>query len=86
MNKTDSRITVRWNIQDTNALSDEQKTRILAKLDGQLASGGNLFVHSDTAHCQLQNKAKAFERLAKIIRKALHVTRKRIDTKILQAA
>lgn len=86
VNKTDSRVTVRWNIQKTCVLSEEQKVRILGKLQSQITSDGDFAVHCDVHRSQLQNKTDALKRLAKEIHKALAVHKKRMKTKIPRAA
>lgn len=82
VNKTSSRITVRWNLVNTVALSFEQKQRALEKLAGQLTSEGDIIVHNSFSRSQLQNKQAALDNLANIIRKALTVPKRRMKTKV----
>ena len=86
VNKTDSRITVRWNVKNSCALTDEQKERVLGKLASQLTSDGDLIVHSSASRSQQQNKQAAFIRLAEEIRKALVVPKKRMATRVSKSA
>lgn len=86
VNKTDSRITVRWNILATTALSEEQKVRVLAKLGSRVTSDGDLLVHHSASRSQLQNKEGAFAALAQTVFKALQVAKKRKPTKVSKAA
>ncbi len=86
VNKTDSRITVRWNVKNTSALTDEQKERVLEKLQSQLTSDGDFIVHSSASRSQQQNKQAAFIRLAEEIRKALVVPKKRMATRVSKRA
>lgn len=81
VNKTNTRITVRWNVKTTNALTDEQKERVLNKLASQLTIDGDLIIHSSASRSQQQNKEMALARLAQEIRKALHVPKKRMATR-----
>ena len=85
VNKTDSRITVRWNIKNSGALTDEQKERLLAKLASQLTSDGDFIVHSSASRSQQQNKQAAFIRLAEEIKKALIIPKKRMATRVSKA-
>jgi ribosome-associated protein len=85
VNKTDTRITIRWNIKTTTALTDEQKNYILEKLQARITSDGDLIVHNSESRSQLQNKKNALNNLAAIIRNALTVQKKRIATKMPQA-
>jgi len=86
VNKTSSRITVRWNVVNTAALSFEQKQRVLEKLAGQLTTEGDIIVHNSTSRSQPQNKQAALDNLANIVRKALHVPKKRMKTKVPKGA
>ena len=86
VNKTSSRITVRWNILTTNVLLPMQKSRALQKLAENLTNDGELIVHNSTSRSQPQNKVAALERLAELVRKALYIPKKRMQTKIPKAA
>jgi ribosome-associated protein len=85
VNKTDSRITVRWNIKASVALTDEQKERILERLQSRVTDDGDLIVHNSESRSQGQNKKNALINLAAVVRNALHVAKKRIATKIPKA-
>ena len=82
VNKTDTRITVRWNVNSTTALTEEQKNYVLEKLQTRLSSEGDIIVHNSESRSQLQNKKNALNNLAAIIRNALFVQKKRIATKV----
>ena len=82
VNKTESRITVRWNVLASVALNDEQKERVLQKLQSRLTSDGYLIINEGGSRSQQQNKEVVLARLAEEIRKALHVPKKRMATKV----
>lgn len=82
VNKTDTKITVRWNIKNSNALADEQKQLIFDNLQSRITLDGDLIVHNSESRSQQQNKKNALNNLTAIIRNALHVRKKRIATKI----
>lgn len=82
VNKSDTRVTVRWNIKTTNALSEEQKIRVLEKLHAQVTNDGDIIVHSSASRSQDQNKKMAFVLLADKVRQALHVPKKRMATAV----
>jgi ribosome-associated protein len=82
VNKTETRITVRWNIKSSSALTDEQKNYLLEKLQSQLTDDGDIVVHNSESRSQQQNKKNALNNLAAIIRNGLHVPKKRIATKV----
>ena len=82
VNKTDTRVTIRWNVRQTTALSEAQKERVLFNLQAQLTSEGDLIVHNNASRSQQQNKKNALANLAQAVRKALFVPKKRIETKV----
>lgn len=86
VNKTDSRITLRWNVPTTTALDAAQKERVLSKLQGRLTTEGDLIVHNSTTRSQKQNLEMAMKSLAYEVKKALHVPKKRVATKVSKSA
>ncbi len=56
VNKSDTRITLRWNVKNTNILDDEQKERVLQKLQNRLTVDGDFIIHSSESRSQQQNK------------------------------
>ncbi len=86
VNKTSTRITIRWNVKQTAALTEEQKARVLLHLAARLTSDGDLIIHNSQSRSQQQNKEQALANLAQIIRKALYVPKKRMQTRIPKEA
>jgi ribosome-associated protein len=82
VNKTDTRITVRWNIKNTFSLTEEQKALLLQKLSSRISTDGDLIIHNSTSRSQQQNKKNALLVLAQILRDALYIPKKRIATKV----
>lgn len=82
VNKTSTRITVRWNVKNTNALNNEQKALVLQNLHARLTSEGDLIVHNSTSRSQQQNKRMALMVLAQEVREALFIPKKRTQTRI----
>jgi ribosome-associated protein len=85
VNKTDTKITIRWNIKSSSALTEEQRTLILEKLQSRITEDGDLIVHNSESRSQQQNKKNALNNLAAVIRGTLHVQKKRIATKVSKA-
>jgi ribosome-associated protein len=81
VNKTDTRITIRWNVKTTSVLSEEQKNRVLQNLQSRLTTEGELIIHNSESRSQQQNKEMALAQLVQIVRKALHVPKKRMKTR-----
>ena len=82
VNKTDSRVIIRWNIHTTIALNDIQKERVMQKLHNILTAEGDLIVQNGASRSQQQNKKAALAQVAQIVRTALHVPKKRRATSI----
>jgi len=81
VNKSNTRVTLRWNIETSEALSDRQRTLLLSRLDHRLTRGGELVLHADRARSRVRNLENARERLAKIVSGGLATARTRIATK-----
>lgn len=86
VNKTETRVTVMWNVYTSNALTEEQKNRIIGNLGSRITSDGNLVVHNNESRSQQKNKELAFMNFAKLISKALYVPKKRMKTRLSKAA
>lgn len=86
VNKTSTKITVRWNVKNTNALTEEQKARVLEKLAHRLTTEGDLIIHNSTSRSQDHNKKMALAQLAHDVKKALHVPKKRMKTRVSKVA
>ena len=81
VNKSSTRITVRWNVKTTTALNEEQKNRVLQNLQSRLTEDGDFIIHNRATRSQQQNKKNALELLVKAVRKALHVPKRRMKTR-----
>jgi ribosome-associated protein len=82
VNKTDTRITIRWNIKSSSVLTEEQKEYIVERLRSRITDDGDLIIHNSESRSQQQNKKNALLNLTMIVRNALFVAKKRIATKI----
>jgi ribosome-associated protein len=86
VNKTSSRIEIRWNVRTTTALDEGARARVLEKLAARLDGDGNVRVVSSEMRSQLQNRERAERRLAELIAKALTIPKARKRTKPSRAA
>jgi ribosome-associated protein len=82
VNKTETRVTVRWNVFASSALNEEQKELLRKNLISRLTAEGDLLVHNSESRSQSHNKQRALALLAQEIRQALHVAKKRTKTYI----
>ncbi len=86
VNKSNTRITVRWNVLQSHALSDEQKERVMQKLHPHVTHEGDYIVHNSESRSQHINKKHALMHLAQEVRKALFVPKKRMATRVSKSA
>ncbi len=82
VNKTETKVTVRWNVNNTAVLTEEQKIRVLQNLSSRLTDDGDLVIHCSVSRSQQHNKKLALDQLAKIVQKALFVPKKRMKTRV----
>ncbi len=80
VNKSNTRVTLRWNIETSEVLSDRQRARLLSRLDHRLTRAGELVLHAGRARSRTRNLERARERLAEIVSEGLATARARIAT------
>jgi ribosome-associated protein len=81
VNKSNTRVTLRWNIETSEALSDRQRALLRSRLDHRLTRSGELLLHAGRARSRARNLERARERLAEIVLDGLATARTRIATK-----
>ncbi|AHG91527.1 Class I peptide chain release factor [Gemmatirosa kalamazoonensis] len=86
VNTSSTRIELRWNVRTTRALDDARRDHVLARLAARLDADGNVRVVASEFRSQRQNREAAEARLADLVRRALHVPKKRKATKPSRAA
>jgi ribosome-associated protein len=86
VNTSSTRIELLWDLTGSQAVTDEERERIRIKLAPRLDSEGMVRVVASDRRSQAQNRQAADERLASLLRHALHVPKKRRATKPTRAA
>ena len=81
VNKTSSKVEVRFNIMTSEGLQDSEKERLLSKLSSRLTSEGELTMQCGESRSQHRNKAIVIERLLDLLKEQLTVNKKRKKTK-----
>jgi ribosome-associated protein len=71
VNKTSSRVTLRWNVATSAALSEPQRGRLLERLGTRLTREGDLVLHAQRSRSQARNREHARARLVELVRGAL---------------
>ena len=80
VNKSSTRVTLRWSVIRSRALDREQRERLLVRLGSRLTRAGELVVHADRARSRARNREAARRRLAELVTAALRVERSRRAT------
>jgi ribosome-associated protein len=86
VNTSSTRVELLWNVERTRALSDQQRSRVRAKLATRLDGDGTLRVVASAYRSQARNREDAEERLAALVRRALAVPKARKKTRPSRAA
>jgi len=81
VNKVSTRIELRYDLEATTVLSAEQKRRVYTHLKTRINRAGVLRVVSQKHRTRGQNAKAARERLAELLRAALHTQPKRKPTR-----
>ena len=79
-NTSETRVEAIFSVEDSSALTDAQKRRVLAK------AGPVLRAIAQDERSQLRNRELAIDRLVEQLRQALKVERRRVATKPTRAA
>ena len=86
VNKVNTKIELRFHVQNSALLSEEEKQRIEQKLANRINSEGELLIVSQTERSQLKNKEESIERFYELLTKALQPVKKRKATKPTKAS
>lgn len=81
VNKTSSKIALRWNVKHSESISDEQKNLILKRLSCRLVGEEEILIQVESERSQLRNRMIARERLKALLFDALKPVKKRTKTK-----
>jgi ribosome-associated protein len=86
VNKTSTRVTLRWSVVDSACLSASQRRRLREKLGARLTRTGDLVVNSDRTRSRSRNREYARDRIVEIIAAALARPRPRTATRPTRAS
>lgn len=86
VNKTDTRIQIRWNMEESGQVSDYQRRLLRKNLSTRITEAGDILVSCDSHRSQRRNKEEALQRLAAMVREALIPPKPRKKTKPTRAA
>jgi len=81
VNKVETQVELRWDVENSEALSDVQKKRVVTELGHRLIGGHVLRIRSSAGRSQTANRRVAQERLGDLVREALRPRPKRRPTR-----
>lgn len=85
VNKVSSKVVLNFDLNASQALSDEEKLLVQENLSARLTSENILILNCDEDRSQLKNKEIVIKRFLEIIKKGLHVPKVRKTTKVPKA-
>ena len=86
VNRSATRIELRWNVRTTRALNEVQRARVMAKLASRLDGDGMMRIVAGEFRSQQQNRRAALERLTVVVGRALVVPPSRKATRPTRAS
>jgi len=86
VNKVASAVELRFDVAQSPSLPEPLRARLLARRDRRLTADGVLVIQANRFRDQARNREDARQRLAELVRAALHVPKKRIATKPTRAS
>jgi ribosome-associated protein len=86
VNKVETMVEGRWNVETSRVAGDEQQEMILHKLKNKITADGFLLVKSQTERTQLGNKDSVIKKMNTLVNEAIVKKKSRIATKPSKAA
>jgi ribosome-associated protein len=85
VNKVATKITLRFNINKTICLSDEQKDRIRSRLKNIINKKGCIVLHEEARRSQAANRTRIIDKFSALMERALMIPKKRVPTVVSRA-
>jgi len=85
VNKTSSKVTLRFDVAHSPSLPDDVRARIVAALGGRIAADGTVRVVCQVSRSQFANRRTAEKRLETLLAEALVPVEPRFATKVPRA-
>ena len=86
MNTTNTKVELRFDVDNSEILSDDEKERIKEKLDNRINNDGILIISSQASRSQHANRERTVEKFYKLLNAALQPEKKRKSTRPTKAA
>lgn len=85
VNKVETMVIGKWDIQNSSLFSADQKTIVFSKLENKITRDGFLLVKSQAHRTQLANKETVIKKMNDVVFHALQTKKARIATKLGKA-
>ncbi|AXP80295.1 Peptidyl-tRNA hydrolase ArfB [Mariniflexile rhizosphaerae] len=85
VNKVSSKVELIFNLTESSVFNEEQRERLISKLQSRLTKEGILMLQCDESRSQHKNKELVIKRFFELIENSLIIPKKRIPTKIPRA-
>lgn len=86
VNRTESKVELHWNLEESLVLSDGQKRLLRERLGRRLTSEGVLILTSQATRSQIKNREIVQRRFLELVDKSLKPPKKRVRTKPKKSA
>ncbi|MEQ8424321.1 MAG: alternative ribosome rescue aminoacyl-tRNA hydrolase ArfB [Cyclobacteriaceae bacterium] len=86
VNKVNSKVTLKWDIVNSERVDDSQRSILLSKLKSKLTKEGVLVIQAQESRSQSANKQEAVNKLNFLLKKAFTKKKKRKPTKPSKAS
>ena len=86
VNKVNSRVTLFFNVPNSQYLSEEEKTKVFEKYGNRLGKDGTIQIDAQTSRSQIENKKIAIGKFYELMGKVFKRKKKRIATRPGKAA
>ena len=81
VNKTESKVELSWNLEESGFLSQQQKLMLRKRLKSRLTTGGVLIMTSQATPSQIRNREIVEQRFLDLVTRMLVPPKRRIATK-----
>lgn len=82
VNKVSSKVVLSFDVVNSQFISEEEKVRIISKLQSRLTKDNVLILSCDEDRSQFKNKDIVTKRFFELLYKSLQIEKKRISTKV----
>jgi ribosome-associated protein len=86
VNTTDSRVELRWSVDTSAALTDEQRARVRSRLANRITDDGVLILRSSEHRSQHRNREAVLARFRSLVGEALEPPKTRRPTRRTKAS